>query len=102
MNWIVPVCLIASVILHGVLLTRMARLLEKRSEDPELIDGLHQLAFSGDGGDPKTYRKAVAYVYCRTYARSGSREVRIVGDVVLLLTAATVAFCVFAIVWQGR
>jgi hypothetical protein len=101
LNWILLVWLLASVFLHAALLTRMARLLEKSSGDPELVKGLHQLAFSGDGEDGQPYRKAIAYVYCRKHAESENQKLRWLGDAVLLLTTATVVPCIVAIVRHG-
>jgi len=100
-NFVFLLLLLGSVVLHAVWISRLAALLASKEQDPELIAGLSQLASSGDEGDGKSYRKAVAYVYGRKYARLGDRNIRILGDRILLLTGATALMCLGAAILQN-
>ena len=100
-NLVALFLLLGSVVLHAVWLSRLAALLESKEQDPDLVAGLNQLASSSDGGDGKTYRRAVAYVYGRKYARLGDRSIRTLGDRILLLTGATALMCLGAAVLQN-
>ena len=100
-NLAVLILLLASAELHAIWISRLAVLLQSKEQDPELVAGLHQLSSSSDGGDGKSYRKAVSYVYGRKYARLGDRRVRILGDRILLLTGATALMCFCAAILQN-
>ena len=100
-NLAVLVLLLASVALHAIWISRLAVLLQSKEQDQELIAGLRQLASSSDGGDGKSYRKAVAYVYGRKYARIDDRRIRVLGDRILLLTGATALLCLGAAILQN-